>query len=421
MHGGQIGLAVAKARRRLARVAGRRTLARRAWWIVGAAALLAALRPLLWPLVESDPLWFGAARALVLLPIGLALGTAALLLWGRRHGPEELAVVRAMDECLDGNEVLASGWAFERSDRRRDLEALARHRASRAARSFDADTSFPLPSLKPRTRNLLLAFVLGFVAVVVGAWDPLLADVLVNPPDSSEVLAAGELEVAAAALEEPIERERDRGARIERDTPEAERTARAARDEDRRELAHKARDAARAARRGDRRGARRGDRRGALRRLDELRREAGQRARRARSLEEAAMRAERLDAERREASRSAEALARLLERAGLLERAVQLAMMGRPGQGASPAGAGSPRPGAGEGRGGDGGEGNLLVRELAARLAALGLGEGRGRPGGGPGGHVPDRGDAHRSGIEASGELHARSLVREGIRERTTV
>ena len=144
---------------------------------------------------------------------------------------------------------------------------------------------------------------------------------------------------------------------------------------------------------------------------------AGDDARAAEALERAAARAARLGEARAREARAAEALARLLERAGALERAVQLAMMGRDGEGEGE----GPGLALGDGAGGEGaGEGGQDARRglaagLAARLAALGLAEGPAAAGG-PGRRGPGSGSARASGLEARGDLHARSVIREGER-----
>jgi len=148
----------------------------------------------------------------------------------------------------------------------------------------------------------------------------------------------------------------------------------------------------------------------------------GERQAAAEALERAAREAESMERQREAAGRQAEALARLMEATGLLERAVQLAMAGREGE--SEGG----QPGMGEGQGEGEGEGEgagqggasademaALRRALAERLAAMGEGQ-NGRPAPGPGGHIPDRGDADREGIDVEGSARARSDVGEGER-----
>ena len=135
----------------------------------------------------------------------------------------------------------------------------------------------------------------------------------------------------------------------------------------------------------------------------------------AQRMEEAAARSEQLRAERERMQAQARALARLLERAGMLERDVQLAMMGR-----EPGEQGQMMMAEGEGQEGQQGEGDGrrgLAEGLAARLAAMGLAEQPGRPGGREGGTAGSRrtGPA-REGLDTHGDLHARSQVREGER-----
>jgi tetratricopeptide (TPR) repeat protein len=136
----------------------------------------------------------------------------------------------------------------------------------------------------------------------------------------------------------------------------------------------------------------------------------------ARALEEAAARSERLSEERERAMRDAEALARLLERAGTLERAMQLARLGESGEALAGLSM-SLGDGEGEGEGGTetGAGGRGLAEGLAARLAALGLAEGPPGVGHGPGRRGGDR-RTDRAGLPTHGDVHARSQVREGER-----
>jgi hypothetical protein len=149
------------------------------------------------------------------------------------------------------------------------------------------------------------------------------------------------------------------------------------------------------------------------------------------ALERAAEAAQALEREREEMAREAEAIARLLEASGLLERAMQLAMMGRgegedagEGEGAGERGMGQSGAGengesgeaAGEGAG-TSAEMAALRRALAERLAAMG----ESQPGGSPdvsrgGSHIPDHPGAARDEIGTSGDVHARSQVGEGER-----
>ena len=136
----------------------------------------------------------------------------------------------------------------------------------------------------------------------------------------------------------------------------------------------------------------------------------------AEALDRAVQQAARMRRAQERMDRTAEALARLLEQAGSLERAVQLAMMGRdalPGEmeGGMPGGEPDGEPGGQGPRG--------LAAELRARLAALGLSEGPAAPGGrsGPGGRGPSApGPRTRSGLEPQGDVSAPSRVGEGER-----
>ncbi len=98
---------------------------------------------------------------------------------------------------------------------------------------------------------------------------------------------------------------------------------------------------------------------------------------------------------------------------GALERAIQMAMLGREGEDEAGQGTGM-QMGNGEGEGGS--PSAALGRAIAARLAAMGVTSPSGAPGTGDGGHLPDRGRSRRKGLEAHGSLHARSQVREGQR-----
>ncbi len=114
----------------------------------------------------------------------------------------------------------------------------------------------------------------------------------------------------------------------------------------------------------------------------------------------------------------------MLERSGALERAIQGTLMGEPGGKGSGKGQGQ---GEGEGLarkssengkepGGGGTAGRGLREAILARLAAMGgdPGDPKGQPGSGP--HIPDRHNAHRDPLSASGSLRAPSQVGEGER-----
>jgi len=148
---------------------------------------------------------------------------------------------------------------------------LARRRAAALAEKVRPAEMFPLPSLRPSKRASAL-FVLGaIVAIGVGGYNPALATALLAPPTASETAAAAELEDAAADVAEEAQKDAK--------TPSPEKPA-AKRDKGDDKLAgagpalaDKAKEAARAARRGDRRGA--------LEKLEELRSSGQQKAARA--------------------------------------------------------------------------------------------------------------------------------------------
>ncbi len=514
---GQVERVVALARRRLARISGRRLLRRRGAFVLGAALLVAALRPLLWPLSDEAMLWEGLARSAAFFLSVLALGALALVVVGRRRGPKPLAAARALDEAGGHPEVVASGWAFAEGDHDGPLVGLARARAEEAAAAIDVARAFPLPSLMPGRRKVALFAPAILLGLAIGAYDPVRVAALLDPPTSLETRSAQVLEAAAtrfareaaADAERETEREREAGPRRGRASSEER--------DSMREMAERARRAADAARRGDRqralselgevgragrersareralsrtlsrlsqsleersgagsaRRASSGDASESLRLLarqtrepsqaeaaeeerqrtlerlsraaeamrqeaeqngsdeasraaEALRRAAeelsrGDRRAAAEALERAAEQAQQMERAREAAGRQAEALARLMEATGLLERAVQLAMAGREGEGEGQRGmAMGQGDGDGEGEGAAQGgasadEMAALRRALAERLAAMG--EGRdGRPAPGPGGHVPDRGGDGREGLDVDHSARARSRVGEGER-----
>jgi hypothetical protein len=151
----------------------------------------------------------------------------------------------------------------------------------------------------------------------------------------------------------------------------------------------------------------------ALDRLSRQEREAA-----AESLREASERVAELEAMRREASELGEALGELLERSGALERALARTMNGEP---ASQVQGEQRMAGGGEGEG-DEAQLEAFRRALAERLAQMGGNTPSGRPGSAleeP--HIPNAGGERRSGLEAQGDLHARSQVREGERATSAI
>ncbi len=514
---------VARARRRLVRISGRDLLRRRGAWAFGAALLVAALRPLLWPLGDDAALWEGLARAAVLFGGALGLGLAIVLSLGRRRGPSLLGAARALDEVGAHPEVIASGFVFGRDPEASPVVSLARRRAEGVAAQTDVTKAFPLEPLRPKRRTTLVLAPFFALALLIGAYDPVRVAALLDPPTGLETEGADVLSAAAERFAAAAEDEAERAPDRERDA--ASRPGRASSDdrESMRELADRARRAADAARRGDREralselgevgragrersareralsrtlsrlsdslesrsgdGARPGagddpseslrllarrtrerarnagspeaeaERQRTLERLsraaEAMRREAeqtgseearraaeelgraaeelsrGERRAAAEALERAAAETARMERAREAAARQAEALARLMEASGLLERAVQLAMAGREGEGEGQTGM-AMGEGRGQGRGEGEGEGAAqggasegemaaLRRALAERLAAMGEGE-SGRPAPGPGGHIRDRGDAERAGLDVEQGARARSQVGEGER-----
>ncbi|APR75379.1 TolA protein [Minicystis rosea] len=262
---------VEEARGRLARIAGREHLQRKGWWVLGAGAAAAALRPLVWRLSEDAPLWWGIARAAGLFAAGSAMAAGALILIGRRRGPSVIGAARALDEALGGAEVIASGFAFQRDARTEPVVMLARRRAAETAKTARVKEHFPLPRLRLSSRAVgALALVL-IAALGVGGYERGLVTALLAPPTAIENEAAAELEEAAAEMAAQPPKE------VKAPAPEHEAPKREKSDEKLSSagnaLADKAKDAARAARRGDRRGA--------LEKLEALRAEGKQRSARA--------------------------------------------------------------------------------------------------------------------------------------------
>jgi hypothetical protein len=147
----------------------------------------------------------------------------------------------------------------------------------------------------------------------------------------------------------------------------------------------------------------------------------GDREAAAQALEQAAERAAAMEEQRAAAAGEAMAIVEMLEKSGALERAIQMAMLGREGSGEKGAGMGEGE-GSGEkgekgGKGaGKGGGAGALRAAILARLAAMGATESDGDPGTGSGPHIPDRHRAHRDPLAVTGSLHAPSQVTEGAR-----
>ncbi len=514
--------AVTRVRARLARIAGRALLRRRAAWALGFAALLAALRPLLWPLEEDAPLYLGLVRAAILAIVSFALVASALLYAGRRRRPSPLGAARAVDEALGLHEVVGSGFAFERDGRDDAGGLVARRRAAAAVKGLDVASAFRLPSLRPARRRIAPASIGLVAALTLGAYDRVLAGALIAPPTADERAAAADLEASAQALAAalaPVALPKH---------PEAPKSGQAKEDEKSPsagpKLVEKAREAARAARRGDRQGAlgkldtlrtdgrkqaaRASDLKAALRQIadaldppksgarggaaraldpsaqaadtmrllakkmrsseeaasetkesqertlerlsragDEARKSGGDKADQkdaaeslsraaealsrgdreaaAQMLDRAAERAEAMERERAEAAAEAQAILEMLEKSGVLEEAIEMAMLGREGQGKPGEGEGLAMGEGGEGEGGDkpgsgsgkgaGKKGLDLRRALASRLAAVGFGD-TSSSGRDASGSIPDRRRTKREALEIKESRRAPSEVGEGER-----
>jgi hypothetical protein len=189
--------------------------------------------------------------------------------------------------------------------------------------------------------------------------------------------------------------------RLERAAEEARREAASGKDPDASEAARALSRAAEALKRGDRQAA-------------------------AEALEQAAARAEAMAEARAEAMAEAMAIAEMLERSGALERAIQMAMLGKGGSGEEGKDGQAFSMGGemdgdmgddpkGSGKGGKPGAGEELRRAILARLAAMGM-EPSGEPGHGPEPHVPDRGNARREALPSNGSMRAPSQVTDGER-----
>ena len=522
---------VAEARARLRRIAGREFLARKAWWVLGAGAAAAAVRPFAWRLADEAPLWVAFARSAGLFAAGAAVAAGAIVALGRRRGPSEVGAARAVDEALGLSEVVASGLAFVREGRDGPVVNLARRRAGEAAKDARPAALFPLPSLRPAPRAAAVFALGALLGLAVGGYERGIVLALLSPPSAAERDAAAELSSAAAELAD----------HLAKDTPErAPDKANPQRDRSDDKLssagpslADKARDAARAARRGDRKGAlekleelrsagakqasRAGEIGATLRKVaealspsgdkgregasaqaatpskgaaesmrlladkmrspeggagesgesrertlerleragEEARRAAGEgkdkdagetaralsraaealkrgdRAAAAEALEQAAERASAMEQMREAAAAEAMAVAEMLEKSGALERAIQMAMLGKEGSGQGDKGDGMAMLGEGQagengegqqgsgkdGKGGKGGAGMQLRNAILARLAAMGMAAApEGATGEGSGPHIPDRHRGKHDPIAASGAVRAPSQVGEGQR-----
>jgi hypothetical protein len=198
------------------------------------------------------------------------------------------------------------------------------------------------------------------------------------------------------ASDEPKERTLER---LERAAEEARRAAAGGKSEGASEAARSLSRAAEALNRGDREAA-------------------------AQELEKAAERAAKMEQMRAAAAAEALAIAEMLEKSGMLERAIQMALLGREGNGKGENGENGKGEGQGMGREGEGqkggeGKGNAagaLRSAILARLAAMIGSEKDGDPGNGSGPHMPDHHRSKRAPLEAKGSMRAPSQVGEGAR-----
>jgi hypothetical protein len=138
---------------------------------------------------------------------------------------------------------------------------------------------------------------------------------------------------------------------------------------------------------------------------------AGDRQAAARLLEEAARHVDAMNTARAEAARRAEAALGMLDASQSLERAIQMAMLGKDPSGHdSGDGSQGERPGNGTRPGGKDGA-------LASRLAALGLlGGAANQPGTGPGGRGTKHQGEKRGALDVKNSVRAPSHVDEGQR-----
>lgn len=224
------------AERRLGRLHVWASVRQRVTLIAGAAAIGAALRPLLWPLHHASPA-LSAARALGFGAAGALLVTTAIVARAWRSRPSLLAATRRSDGALGLQEVVASGVAFERAEREGEMAALAISRAHQATRGVDPTKLFAVEPV-PRPRWFRLMIALAAVGLFLGAVDRLLIERAMHPVTSSERAAAEGLRSAASRIGKEASKD-------ELLNPSANEKA----------MAEAARRAAEAAERGDRKGA----------------------------------------------------------------------------------------------------------------------------------------------------------------------
>jgi hypothetical protein len=290
--------------------------------------------------------------------------------------------------------------AAKRGDRKGALEKLD------GMRTAGAEEAARAGEIGATLRKL--AEALGSPPTKTGASEGARANQAASASDSMRLLAK-KVRSGEGADGKGEEEDKRTLERLERAGDEARRAAASGKNPDAGEAARALSRAAEALRKGDREAA-------------------------ARELEQAAQRAASMEEQRSAMAAEAMAVAEMLERSGALERAIQMALLGREGSGKS----GGKGDGKGDGKGEDGlglgdergsgdkggdgrkgGDGNAtaaLRAAIMARLAAMGATDPDGDPGTGSGPHIPDRKRARREALVASGSLQAPSQVNEGER-----
>ncbi len=198
--GGEIAKQVRAARRRLGRGAGRELLRRGLPGLALGAGVVGALRPWVWPLPEAATLVQGPLRTLGAMAAIVVAGSVTLIATGRRRGPKALGAARALDAALGREEVVASGFAFEREGREDAPARLARERAREALEGARPEALFGLPKVAPPLRRSLGATLALALGLVLGSYHPALRGALLDPPREDELEAANALKGAAEAL-----------------------------------------------------------------------------------------------------------------------------------------------------------------------------------------------------------------------------
>ncbi len=198
-----ITTALTRATGHLGRLHLRATLRRQLAIVLGAIAAGAVVRPFLWPL-HAPPSWHAVVRAAILATSAGAVVATVLVLRAWRSRPTALASARRIDAALALEEVVASGYAFERDAREGEIVGLARARAGLALDGIDVRRLLR-PSRVERTRvgrNVLWLAVAAVVApLIFGSVDRLVVARSLRPVTLAERAAAAELRKAADALE----------------------------------------------------------------------------------------------------------------------------------------------------------------------------------------------------------------------------